>query len=67
MTNQKHIEMKYHYIRDMVQKGVIKLQYVATNMQVVDILTKPLPLKSFAHFRGMLGVAENISLAEREC
>ena len=51
----KHIEMKYHYIRDMVQKGVIKLQYVATDMQVVDILTKPLPLKSFARFRGMLG------------
>ena len=51
----------------MVQKGVIKLQYVATDMQVADILTKPLPLKSFARFRGMLGVAENTSLAEREC
>ena len=63
----KHIEMKYHYIRGMVQKGVIKLQYVATDMQVADILTKPLPLKNFARFRGMIGVAENISLAEREC
>ena len=26
----KHIEIKYHYIRDMVQKGAVKLQYVAT-------------------------------------
>ena len=63
----KYIEMKYHYIRDMVQKGVIKLQYIATDMQVADILTKPLPLKIFARFKGMFGVAENIFLAEREC
>ena len=25
----KHIEIKYHYIRDMVQRGAVKLQYVA--------------------------------------
>ena len=38
----KHIEIKYHYIRDMVQRGVVKLQYVATDEQVADVLTKPL-------------------------
>ena len=27
----KHIEIKYQYIRDMVEKGVVKLQYVSTN------------------------------------
>ena len=27
----KHIEIKYHYIEDMVQRGAMKLQYVATN------------------------------------
>ena len=31
----KHIEIKYHYIRDMVQRGAMKLQYVATNEQVL--------------------------------
>ena len=25
----KHIEIKYHYIRDMVQRGAVKLQYAA--------------------------------------
>ena len=29
--NLNHIEIKYHYIRDMVQRGVVKLQYVVTN------------------------------------
>jgi len=38
----KHIEIWYHYIRDMVQKGVVKLQYVGTDEQVADVLTKPL-------------------------
>jgi hypothetical protein len=27
----KHIEIRYHYICDMVQRGVVKLQYVGTN------------------------------------
>ena len=27
----KHIEIKYHYIRDMVWKGAVKLQYVAAD------------------------------------
>ena len=31
----KHIEIKYHYIRDMVQRGVVKLLYVATEEQIV--------------------------------
>ena len=29
--NSKHVKIKYHYIRDMVQRGVVKLQYVATD------------------------------------
>ena len=36
----KQIEIKYHYIRDMVQRGVVKLQYVAMDDQIVDVLTK---------------------------
>ena len=55
----KHIDMKYHYIRDIVQKGVIKLQYISTDEQVADIFTKPLARVKFAYFRERLGVVEN--------
>jgi hypothetical protein len=38
----KYTEIQYHYIRDMVQRGAIKLQYVSMDEQVADVLTKPL-------------------------
>jgi hypothetical protein len=52
----KHIEIRYHYIRDMVQRGAIKLQYVSTDEQVVDVLTKPLSRVKFENLRDKLGV-----------
>ena len=52
----KHIEIKYHYIRDMVQRGVVKLQYVATDEHIADVLTNPLARVKFEYFREKLGV-----------
>ena len=52
----KYIEIRYFYIRDMMQKGSIKLQYVSTDEQVADVLTKPLSRVKFEHFRDKLGV-----------
>jgi hypothetical protein len=63
----KHIEIRYHFIRDRVQKGVVKLQYISTDEQIADILTKPLVKGKFVYFRDKLGVVENTSLAKREC
>ena len=36
-----HIEIKYHFIRDMVQRKEVLVQYLPTDGQVVDVLTKP--------------------------
>jgi hypothetical protein len=62
----KHIEIRYHYIRDMVQKGAVKLQYVATNEQIVDMLTKPLSRVKFVYFRDKLGVVQKDFPSKRE-
>ena len=56
--NSKHIEIKYHYIRDMVRKGAVKLQYVATEEQIDDVLTKPLARVKFEYFTDKLGVLQ---------
>ena len=46
----KHIEIKYFYIQDMMQKGAIKLQYVSTDEKFVDVLMKPLSRIKFKYF-----------------
>ena len=52
----KHIKINFHYIRDMVQRGEIKLQYMETNRQIADVFTKPLARVKFKYFRERLGV-----------
>ena len=54
----KHIEIRYFCIRDMMQKGAIKLQYVSIDEQVADVLTKPLSRVKFEYFRDKLGVVQ---------
>jgi hypothetical protein len=63
----KHIEIKYHYIRDMVERKAIHVEYLSTHEQVVDIFTILLARTKFEYFRERLGLVENTSLAEREC
>jgi hypothetical protein len=52
----KHIEIWYHYIRDMVQRGAIKLHYVGMDEHVANVFTKPLSHVKFEKFRDKLGV-----------
>jgi hypothetical protein len=40
----------------MVEKGAVKLQYIATNEQIMDVLTKPLSRVKLEYFRDKLGV-----------
>eukprot|EP00253_Pinus_taeda_P002163 PITA_02163 len=55
----KHIDTKFHYIRELVNNGEIVLVHYRTQEQVADILTKPLGQKSFEFFRKCLGMADN--------
>jgi len=38
----KHIDIRYHFLRDCVQRGTIWLEYIQTYEQVADIFTKAL-------------------------
>jgi hypothetical protein len=42
----------------MVQKGAVRLQYISTDEQVADVLTKPLSRVKFKYFRDKLGVIQ---------
>ena len=63
----KNIEIKYYFIWDMVRSGAVKLQYVATDEQIADVLTKPLAKVKFEYFRERLGVIQIRVPRKREC
>ena len=46
-SRAKHIEIKHHFIRDYVQKGVLDIQFIDTDHQWADIFTKPLTEERF--------------------
>jgi hypothetical protein len=54
----KHIEIQYHFIHDMMQRGAINIQYVGTDEHVVDVLTNPLSRIKFDHFRDKIGIVQ---------
>jgi hypothetical protein len=43
----KHIDVRYHYIREMVENGEIKVEYLRTEDMIADMLTKPLAKRQF--------------------
>ena len=55
-SKTKHIAIKYHFVRELVQDKEIRLEYVHSNEQIADIFTKPLPKDAFLYLRGKLGV-----------
>jgi hypothetical protein len=55
-SRTKHIEVRYHFLRDNVEKGNIDLIQVPTEKQLADILTKPLDQATFVCLWRELGV-----------
>lgn len=54
----KHIDVRFHYLRNLVNEGRIQLVFCPTTEQLADVMTKPVKLESFEKMRRMLGVIE---------
>lgn len=52
----KHIETKFHFLRDQVSKGKIELHHCRTEDQLADPLSKPLKIDRFQKLRELMGV-----------
>ena len=57
-SRTKHIDIRHHFIRDLVEGKVIKLEHVATDLQLADIFTKALDASQFENLRGKLGICQ---------
>ena len=53
----KHIDLRYHFIREAVEDGKVKMEYIPTADNVADIFTKALPKPRFQQFVALLGLA----------
>lgn len=52
----KHIDIKFHFVLDIISKGLVKIEYVCSNEQLGDIFTKPLSTIKFHYFVKMLNL-----------
>ena len=52
--SSRHIRLRYHFIREQVEEGAVKLQWVPTGQQLADVLTKPLHGQAFRQWRDRL-------------
>ncbi|GJR83747.1 hypothetical protein Tco_0154532 [Tanacetum coccineum] len=55
-SRAKHIDVRYHFIEEQVENGVVELYFVRTEYQLADIFTKPLPRERFNFLIEKLGM-----------
>ena len=52
----KHIDIKYHFIREQINSGTVELKYFPTEDMIADMLTKGLHKEKFVKLRKMVGI-----------
>ncbi|GKE82042.1 hypothetical protein Tco_1552042, partial [Tanacetum coccineum] len=55
-SRTKHIDIRYHFIRDHILKGDIELHFIPTEYQLADIFTKPLDEPTLTRLKAELGM-----------
>ncbi|GKD95703.1 hypothetical protein Tco_1379600 [Tanacetum coccineum] len=55
-SRSKHIDIRHHFIREQVEKGVVELYFMTMNYQLADIFTKALPRERFEFLLSRLGM-----------
>ncbi|WVZ88979.1 LOW QUALITY PROTEIN: hypothetical protein U9M48_035444 [Paspalum notatum var. saurae] len=57
-SRTKHIDVRFHFLRDHFEKGDIDLIHIVSANQLADIFTKPIEFDAFTRLRGELGVLQ---------
>nr|GEU95759.1 hypothetical protein [Tanacetum cinerariifolium] len=55
-SRANHIDVRYHFIKEQVENGIVELYFVRTKYQLADIFTKPLPKEGFNSLIEKLGM-----------
>jgi hypothetical protein len=58
----RHIDIRYHYIKELIEREVVRVRYIPTSRQLADGLTKSLDRVKFLAFcKGVLSAAKGVS------
>ncbi|RVW83187.1 Retrovirus-related Pol polyprotein from transposon RE1 [Vitis vinifera] len=55
-SKMKHVAIDFHFIREQVQNGTLRVSHVSSDDQLVDALTKPLPKSRFLSLKSKIGL-----------
>nr|GEU57688.1 retrotransposon protein, putative, unclassified [Tanacetum cinerariifolium] len=55
-SRAKHIDVRYHFIKEQVENVIVELYFIRTEYQLADIFTKPLPRERFSFLVEKLGM-----------
>ncbi|GJS38530.1 retrovirus-related pol polyprotein from transposon TNT 1-94 [Tanacetum coccineum] len=61
-SRMKHLALNYHFVRERVSDGSIRVLHISSKDQLADALTKPLGRSLFLHFRSKIGVSDGSSI-----
>ncbi|CAI0431123.1 unnamed protein product [Linum tenue] len=54
----KHIDVRFHFLRELANRGVVTMEHCRTYEQIADVMTKALKLETFQLMRAKLGVVD---------
>ena len=54
----KHIDIKFHFVRDVIEEGELKVCKISTHNNPADMLTKPVPVVKFELCSSLVGLID---------
>ena len=58
----KHVALDYHFIREQVQNGLLRVSHISGADQLADVLTKPLARSLFDSLKAKIGLISRLSI-----
>jgi len=58
----KHIDVRFHFIREQDREGKVKLEHVESRAQAADMFTKPLPTTLLENCKRLIGMRDRKSI-----